>query len=189
MTDSIKNFAREAQAAHLGEGHDDLVSATEALYDSVDSLTEDQRTLLVYEALRRLSGFMESIATSENPGQRAGFGAVAHAIGALAAYAVQSVREERGFTSTGDAKVNEALDGVRHLLGMFAESQMSPEQRALSEKIRVKVAERVSAGETFEAAMARELAEHEDERQSIEGKVPVAKSQGKESRPDDGLYL
>lgn len=185
MTDSIKDRAREAQAARLGDD-EALIEATQALYDSVDSLTTDQKTLLVREALHKVSGLIDLMGRAPSAGALAGYAAVGHAITALAGYAIEEFREGEGFTSTGDVKVTKAIDGVKHLLGLYAESQMTPEQRALSQKIKDAVDARVEAGEEFDAAMSDELRKHGREVAEVE--APAA-STGKVARPDDGMYL
>lgn len=187
MTDSIKDRAREAQVAHLGEGSEELIEMTTALYDSVDGLTDEQKTLLVREAIHRASALLDMIAHTDNPGARAGYAAVGHATLAVAGYAIEEYRESQGSTVTGDRKVTEVLDGVKGLLGKFAELSMTPEQRELSERIRKAVDLRVQAGEDFDRAMSDEL--RKNAREVAEVEAPAA-SQGKEEgRYDTGMYL
>lgn len=192
MTDSIKDRAREAQAAHLGEheGAEELIAATAALYASVDDLSVDQKTLLVRNAIQRASGLLDLMAHAPNPGVTAGYAAVGHATLAVAGYAVEEYREGLGFTSTGDRKVDDVLDGVKGLLGKFAEMNMTPEQRDLSDRIRAAVDKRVEAGEEFSDAMSDELRKHKREVAEVEAEAP-ATSTGKEaSRYDNGgMYL
>lgn len=61
---TIQERAREAQQKALSaNGHSDtLLVATQDLYDKVDALTPEQKTLLVREALVRASSLMEAVA-------------------------------------------------------------------------------------------------------------------------------
>lgn len=193
MTDSIKDRAREGQMAALGGLGDEameteLLAMAEGLYTSVDALTAEQKTLLVREALMKASALVEVIGSAPSAGVRGGYCAVAHAVIALAGYAIEEFREGQGYTVTGDKKVTEALDGVKTLLGKFSEAKMSPEQRALAEKVNASIKRRVQSGEEYESALNAALHEHEAERRALED-VPAAKSQGREARPDDGMYL
>jgi hypothetical protein len=171
---TIQNRAREAQAENLsglGEAAEAIIAETEALYDSVDALTDDQKMLLVRSALVRLSSLFDMISNAPSQGAVVGFSVVGHAVTALAGYAIEDLRERAGQTATGDRKVDEALDSVKTLLGKFAESQMSPEQRAIADKIK----SRVNSGEDMHEVM--------------EEMIPAAKADTPSRYDGSGMYL
>lgn len=190
-TQSIKDKAREAQMKSFGaEADERLLGAAKALYDNVDALTPEQKTLLVREALVKVSGLIEAIKDTPHTPTRVAYAALGHAVVALAGYAIEEYREEQEFNVTGDRRVDAVLDGVKDLISLYAEVTMSPEENALAEEIKNAVHARVEAGEDFEDAMAEELAKREDRVRAVTNKVPAAKVEETPSRySGDGLYL
>lgn len=186
---TIQERAREAQAHVLGaSGNDALLQATKDLYDKVDALSPEQKTLLVREALVKASGLMEAVKDAPSREVRGAYGALGHAVLAIAGYAIENYREGLDFQVTGDRRVDTIIDGVKDLMHQFAASTMSEEENALADTIREAVAARVEAGEDFETVMAEELAKHDGEIKAVTGKD--SKVEETPSRySGDGLYL
>lgn len=188
---TIQERAREAQQKVLSANgsSDTLLVATQDLYDKVDALTPEQKTLLVREALVKASSLMEAVAEAPAREVRAAYGALGHAVLAIAGYAIEDYREGLDFNVTGDRRVDTILEGVKDLMHQFAESSMSAEENDLAEEIKSSVRERVEAGEDFHAVMADEIAKHADEIKAVTGKDTEAKAEGSDRYSGDGLYL
>lgn len=194
MTDSIQTRARNAQAESLGTDNPAVLQAAQDLYDSVDALTPEQKTLLIREALVKVSQLAEGMKETRHEPTRIAYGVLAHGVIALAGYAIEQFREEQGLDSvTGDKRVDKVLDGVKDLVHLYASAAMSPEESALADEIKTAVGARVEAGEDFEEAMAEELAKREDRLRAAmasHGEAPAAKAEEVPSRYNgDGLYL
>lgn len=185
---TIQERARDAQIKALGAhgGNDALLQATKDLYDKVDALSLEQKTLLVREALVKASGLLEAIKDAPSREVRNAYGALGHAVLAVAGYAIEDYRENLDFNVTGDRRVDAVIDGVKDLLHQFAASTMSEEENALADTIRDAVAARVEAGEDFETVMAEEIKKHGDAIKAVEShKVEETPSR----YSGDGLYL
>lgn len=184
--ESITQRARAEQQKHFEEhpemANGEVAAITARLYDGVDAMSADQRSLLAREVLGRLHSLV--FAMAEQFPQTSGIAQVASALTGIGGYAVESQREKDGLTSTSDRAVEAVLDDVRELLRASAVAQWGgdPDQmNAITEKVQ----QRVAAGESFDAVVADEM-----NKAGLGEHVPAKmRATGQEARPDDGLYL
>lgn len=181
---TVRERARKAQEAHFA-GHDEVdstevASATEALYDKIDALSPEKKSLLITSCL----GDLQRILSGADLGSVQGM--LSTALIGVAGYANESSREAEGWTSTGDIAVDEVLDSVQELLSLSVKAQIGPERLAVMDAAAARVKARVAAGEDF----ATVVAEEEESLKLDADSVPVAKTDDAPDRySGDGLYL
>lgn len=147
---SVKEDVRKHQFEVM-DPESDLGKKTEALYSGIDSMTSEQKTLLISQALGIAHNAVMGIAeAASEPGKVIGYAQFANGLIALAGYTQETLREEAGSTTTGDSKVRGVIEGFRQLCSDIAKADMSPELRAeadaLSDRVNARVAE---TGEDF----------------------------------------
>lgn len=137
---NVKDEARAAQAAFLeASGDAELTKLTFDLYDSVDNLDDNQRSLLVSVFLSKVHDFLLSA-----EGAMAGY---ATSLVAIAGYANQINYEAAGNTATGDRAVDAVTEKVQATLRQAALSGLSDEDKARAQAIGEEIRARVEAGE------------------------------------------
>lgn len=194
MTATIQDRAAKAQSEHFegfGEVAPQIVERTQALYDNVAALTEDQRLTLAMQVLIKISHMVDAFGDSLGDPIIAAHCAKGHALMAVAGVAVESLREEKGYTSTGDKKVDDVLSEVNDLLTSFADSRMTDDQKAAAAEVRT----RVKAGEDFDTVVSEVMEKYGIDMETQIGEdtgaasVPAATVQGSTPKGDTGLYL
>lgn len=174
---STKQTAREAQmkAAEAAGADPEVLALATSIYDAVDALTPEQRTLAVHEFLGATHFALGQIAaaamTEEDREAIVAAAMVATSMLAVAGYANAVHREDdQQSTVEKDSQVNEVLGMFKDMQKAQMMSNLSPETKA-----------RLDAGETPEQVMASIKAEFEQQ--------PQAQTPAKEDGPSTGLYL
>lgn len=184
IMESITQRARAEQQKHFEEhpemANTEVATITTRLYDAVDTMTPDQRSLLAREVLGRLHSLVFSM-VQQFP-QTSGVAQVASALTGIGGYAVEVQREEDGLTATSDRAVEGIMDDVKALLRASAAAQFGEDADKM-EAITERVNERVASGEQFDTVVREEL-----DKAGL-GQPATAQATAAEARPDDGLYL
>jgi hypothetical protein len=122
-----------------------IIEAATSITDSVDALSADQRSLLVFSSLNAIEKTLSLITEKVNePAEVFALATLADGVARLASYAQDRDRETAGFTSTGDAKVDLIFSALRSLITASATAQMSDEERAAVETITAETREEVA---------------------------------------------
>lgn len=147
--------ARTAQVEILPEGP--LRENVLALYDQIEALNADQRSLMVSLVLQSVTTGLRSLREEleVTPGANATFVMMEGLLGA-AEYGSALEREAAGFTSTGDGKVTDVFDSVREVIKEAVGGHLSPEKRAKIEETAKRVQARIKAGEDPEKVVREE---------------------------------
>lgn len=159
---TIREETREAQRAEFEKRNDERavpdMEATLAIYDYVDALTPDQRSLLVQKLLSGAHQHLsDSAEAADNPLILAGHLQVGSALIALAGYVTASEREDAGWTSTGDKAVTEVLTKFGEVLKAQVQSMLNPEQQKIATEVIAAAQARSEKGEKYEDALFDEV--------------------------------
>lgn len=179
---SVREKAREAQRAEfernkgiLPEGLGDLALG---IYDQIDLLDAEKRSLLIQSIFNKVSGVAHDL---DDLTERA----VMSTLAGIGAYTNEVGREIACMTSTGDAAVDSIVEDVGQMLTMQFKALLGSHAETV-EAAAERVKQRVAAGEDFEvvareeeAAMRAAIAERAGSEP-----VPVAKED-----TSTGLYL
>jgi hypothetical protein len=181
---SIKERARDMQRAEFAKGGDlvpeGLEDLTIGVYDQIDNLDAEKRSLLIRDLLGKLGGLARDL---DDITERAVFTATL----GIANYTNEVGREAGSMTSTGDRAVDSILEDISSMLAAQFKALLggaAPLVEAAADRVKA----RVEAGEDFEVVAAEEEAAM---------RKAIAESRGDEvpetvnasARPDDGLYL
>lgn len=184
---SVKERARESQRAEFAkhadlapEGLEDL---TLGIYDQIDALTPEKRSLLTRDLLARLSSLVHDM---DDPTERAVFGT---AIG-IANYTNEVGREENDYSSTGDRAVDSILEDLHEMLSQQMRAVLG-DTASVVEAAADRVKERVANGDDFEVAAREEETKMREELAALvrskSGEAPEPVKAKDE--PSTGLYL
>lgn len=182
---TVKEDVRASQTEQFdrfGEEGKPVLTEVLNLYDKIDALTPDQRSLLAITALGGVSAQLRKMLAHVNdPGSVHGFGTIAVGLCALAGYATEVSREESGATSTGDSRVEDVLEAYADILKAQSRLLLPPHLAKIGDEVVAQAHARESRGEDFEEALLDELSKV---------KLPDAPAAADESTPDGyGLYL
>lgn len=190
-TPNIRERVRALQESHYAESEVNEGSKAREiaarLYDEIDALSAQQRALLVTESAGLAKGALSSILSSKDPSQVYAMAMIALGLLGVTCYSNEQNREDAGDTINGDRRVDDVLDTVREMVHEQTGDLLSPEQKALAEKISAEIEARVNDGADRMEATRTVLAEHQHEidrdvRKTTGAEVP--------SRYDDaGMYL
>lgn len=183
MTNTAERARREQEEhfnAHPSMANEEVRRITVELYDSIDALNVDQKSLLGRECLGRLHSLMFQVA--EASPAASGAAQVGTALVGVGGYAIETAREQAGFTATGDAKVDRIMQLVRDLLAESAKAMMPKEQAAKMDGVKDRVLDRVQRGEGFEEAM-------DDELRKVGITPPAAQTSDSRKEAETGFYL
>jgi hypothetical protein len=182
---SVKERARESQRAEFAQAGDRVPAGLEDLtigiYDQIDVLDAERRSLLVRDILSRLGGLAKE---ADDPSERAIFGTML----GIANYTNEVGREIGCMTSTGDVAVDSILADIQEMLTQQFRAMLGG-AADIVEAAADRVKERVEAGEDFEEVAREEeraMREAIAERAGEQVPVPVAKT---DSDASTGLYL
>lgn len=191
---SVREEVREAQRRQFEkEGLDpSLGDSTYALYDQLDALTPDQRSLVVDNALALVQNIGAELITTTDDNQRLLLHTSLHALVAVAGYCNNVAREDAGWTSVSDTKVNAALDAIRNLIRETVTAQMPEDMQQMVAAVSEPIKQRVAAGEPYEEVAADEVAKYRrehpkpDDANVVPGEVVTTKADEPEQF---GFYL
>lgn len=187
-SNTMHQKAREAQSeAMLKMGAPaETVERVNAIYDGMDEMNHEQKTLLVTTVVSGLSTLLKQMAGQADNPMIDAFAELGHGLLAMAGYVNESMREEAGYTSTGDSKVDNLLADFQSLIQERSEAGFSPEEKALAEPIKARLEQRLAEGMPVGEAMRRAHEELTEARTHLE--APAAKT-SEEASPGYGLYL
>lgn len=145
--------SRKAQMEMLPEGP--LRDATIDLYDKVEALNSDQRSLLLGLTVQAVQNGLRDILTegSVTPRQRATIVLLDALVGS-ALYTSALDREAEGRTTLEDSKVSDVFDAVHNAVREAAGANISPEKRAKIEAAAAELQRRIQAGEDPDKVIA-----------------------------------
>lgn len=146
---SVTQKAREAQFSQFSDDDVEGKRLVSAIYDGVDAMDDNQKTLLIRNALSLAHNAVVQAANGD-PASAAFSAMTTGGLLAIAGYANETIREAAGQTSTGDVAVEDVIDNFRLLVRTMAESQMTDEQKATAEDAR----RRIEAGEDPQKVLA-----------------------------------
>ena len=181
---SVKDKAREQQRkefeAHADIATPELQALTLGIYDQIDVLDAEKRSLLIQAVLGKIGGLSHGM---DDPTEKAVFSTLA----GIGNYANEVGREVGGMTSTGDVAVDSIMEDIAAMLKAQFTAVLG-DAATIVQDAADRVKARVEAGEDFErvareeeTAMRKAIAEAK----GIE--VPAA-SDGDDD-PLAGLYL
>lgn len=189
--DARKAKVRAAQLVEFEENDiaedSPLRAMTLGLYDKIDSLNEDQASLMVDGTLRKVERLLSHLIQHDSEHRAACIQVLT--LVTLTGYSNEGQREDHGWTAASDRRVNEVFEDADSAIVEAASLGMNPERRAQIEAIAETVKQRVAAGEEFDVVVAEEMAKAGDptDVEFVNG-APTAK--GEEENPDiRGLYL
>lgn len=198
---SVKESARAAQMSAIENGNRDaLVGAQEtlALYDGLDALSPEQRTLFISQALSlsvvTLKEMIDGVANGEPIAATAAYAMILNGLVAMSGYLNAVTREEAEYTVTGDSKVQALLDRLKDAVSASVLSDHTPEEvervKGVSARVQARMAEDPTldfatvVAEEAEAAGMGDLVKAANEH-----KAPAARqTNGTEDKPY-GMYL
>ena len=192
---SIAEQARKAQAEHFEENGGDLGALREptmALYESVDALDADTRSLLTVSALARISDGLRELVTEDSRSHRMALVQGLIAFVGIAGYATALNREQAGLTATGDSRVNDVFDKVRELVTASMAAHLPPEVESTVNAMMKRVTARIDNGEDPETALEAEYELFKDqigEYVTHKGDPAPSAPAPKEDVPTPGMYL
>lgn len=196
MTESIRTQVREAQQSHLDNLGDrvspEAKEKTMGMYDAIDTLNAEQRSLLIDKALQGIAMNLLEAGKADHPALAASYLVTARACLAIAGYANSLTAEEHEeWTSTGDKKVFAILEDLADVVRMQGRAALSPEEQNVADEVMAKAQSRADAGEDYATALMEEAEKAEKEwlaSHPAEGVAAVAASAAADD-PGYGLYL
>ena len=187
---TVQDAAREAQTKHFEEmgADEEMKRITTAIYDGVDSMSDEQKRIMVRDALSTAHQSIGAIV--EHPDAAGGFAMLAGGLIAVAGYANESMREAAEETSLGDKKVTEVIDLFKSLVQRAATAEMSPEHREAVQRIGERVKARVGqTGEDFDTVLRDEYQKAVAAGEVPQQGQPQAPAQQATEDESYGLYL
>lgn len=176
-----------------------LRETTIGIYDACDALDDPRRSLLLDKALMLAQHTMEHVLEHTADHQVRALVMHSMALTAIAGYTLTEAAERQGWTSTGDAAVDQILKDCQAMVKASTEIGMSEEHRELAAKVNAAVTARLKAGEvgiTPEQIVAEEIAKaHEESGMPLvamtSNGMVIARAEDAEDVPDDlkGMYL
>ena len=148
---TLQDEVRAAQSAEFDgkEGSEEAKAATLALYDAVDALSPEQRSLLVMECSVKIKSAVTTLAKDPENGIAIAMGT--HVLIALVGYVTALGREAEGYTSTGDRKVDAVIESVHDCVTANVLSLMDPDTREKAVAAKAALDARIEAGEDPQA--------------------------------------
>lgn len=187
MKKSIKEQARESQRQELAKHSDKSTEALEALalgiYDQIDALDPERRTILSRDILRKMASVTHDL---DDVTDRA----VLTTLAGIANYTNEVTREEAGYTSTGDAAVDSIIEDISEMFAAQFRAVLGTGVADVVDAAANRVRARVEAGEDFETVAREEEAAMKEAlaaahaAQSEKVAAPVAKND-----TSTGFYL
>lgn len=108
-------MAREAQSAELAD-LPELREICETLYDNIEALDAQQQALLIRRVLNDVKRASDLILQSTSEANVMGAASLVGSMVAMAAFANELGREQRGETSTGDIAVEQVMSDFGRLI-------------------------------------------------------------------------
>ena len=193
---SVSEDVRAAQRKQFEQDGlpESAAESTFALYDQLDALSSDQRSLVVDHALAMAQNIGQELITVADENQRLLLHTGLHALIAVAGYCNSIAREESNWTSLSDKKVADVLDAVRDLIRETATSALPEDQQELIAAVAPSIKQRVAAGEDYETVAMDEVAKYRKDHPRPDGKpAEVIQGQVVSSKADTddapGFYL
>jgi hypothetical protein len=147
--------SRAAQIKELPEGP--LRDNVLALYDQIEALSTDQRSLMIALVLQSVEQGLRHLRdeVEVTPAANATL-MVLGGIVAAAEYGISLEREAAGFTSTGDGKVTDVFETTQNVVRETVGANIPPEKRAKIEAVTRRIQERIKAGDDPETVVREE---------------------------------
>lgn len=192
MSSSTKQvLAEQAEALSKMGADPEFVALVQSVYDDMDALSTEQKTLLVRLVLQGTSAMFQQISESfpDNPILHA-YATLAHGLIALGGYTIEAIRDEAEYTATGDSKVQDVLDKFETVMQKKGTQGMPSGLEERLNPIKDRMDERIKGGMPVAEAVAKAVEETNAVRAEFEGAAPaVPQAKSEEASPGYGMYL